>query len=221
MKSTLRRTSAILSTVIAAMMLQGCFVGGMIENARRESTREVKAEYTGLEGKDFAVVVYADRIIQADNPKLVEFITEQMTKRLSSSLNTPRPSGFVASDSVLRYLYDNPGWNTKPMSELAKGLGGVKRLVYVELHSYQLRDPGNQYEWNAVASGNVSIVEIDSVAPDDFAFQRTVTVRFPDKKGLGPSDIPGSGVNTAVALRFVDRASWLFYDHDEPYYPDY
>jgi len=204
------------------VVVPGCeLVGGAVENYKRDSTHLIKAEYTGLEGKTFAVVIAADRAIQADHPGLLEFMTKMMTDRLSEHGNVPQPSGYVPADDVLRYLYDNPSWPSKPMTEVAQGLGGVDRIVYVELHEYQLHDPGNLYEWAGVAAGNVSIVEVESPTPDTFAFERTIGVKFPDKKGFGPNEMASNLVTSALASRFVDRTTWLCYDHQEPYYPDY
>jgi hypothetical protein len=216
------RWSLAVAGAAAVLSTSGCQIPGFfIESYRRESTHEIKGEYRGLEGKDFAVVVTADRVIQAENPDLVGYLTYKVSEKLASSENVPRAGGFVPPEDVLRYTYAHPGWTSKPMSDLAKGLGGVKRIVYIEMFEYQLHEAGNQYEWEGVAAGNVSVVEIDSSTPNDFAFQRQVTVKYPDKKGYGPSEIAQSAVQTVLASRFVDRASWLMFDHQEPYYPEY
>jgi hypothetical protein len=202
--------------------LAGCqVVGGAIENYKRDSTHEVKAEYRGLEGKTFAVVVVADRAIQSDHPTLVDHLTQKITERLSAGTITPFARGYVPAADVLRYVYDNPAWTTRPMTEVARGLGGVERIVYVELAEYQLREPGNSYEWDGLASGTVSVLEMDGPTPDQYAFQKAVAVRFPDGKGYGPDQMSASTVMTELARRFVDRATWAMYDHQEPYYPDY
>jgi hypothetical protein len=196
-------------------------VGGALDSYERESTREIKAEFRGLEGKTFAVVVSADRFIQSDYPDIVDYLTTKVTERLSAPTARPSPGGYVPAREVLTYLYDHPGWSSKPMAEIAKGLGGVERIVLIEVSEFRLREPGNQYEWDGVASGTVAVVSLDSNIPDEYAFQKAVTVKFPDKKGYGPEQMSQSAVMTALAMRFVDRTSWCFYDHDEPYRPEY
>jgi hypothetical protein len=206
----------------AATVLSGCqVVGGAIDNYQRESTHEVKAEYRGLEGKTFAVVVSADRYIQSDFPDVVDYLTTKVTERLSMPTNRPTPGGYVPSKEVLTYLYDHPGWTTKSMTDVAKGLGGVDCIVLVELSEFRLREPGNQYEWDGVASGTVAVVSMQSNVPDEYVFQKSVTVKFPDKKGYGPEQLSQSAVMSALALRFIDRTTWNFYDHEEPYRPEY
>jgi len=193
----------------------------MAESYRRDSTHEIKALYTGLEGKSFAVVVAVDRMVQADHAGIVDRLTSRITERLSSSQNIPRAGGFVPAVKVLKYMYDNPAWPSKPFSELAKSLGGVDRIVYVEVIEYRLNDPGNAHEWSGIATGNVGVVELDSSMPDVFTYEKTISVRFPDKKGYNSTNLDRSVVTTALSGRFIDRVTWLFYDHQEPYYPEY
>jgi hypothetical protein len=204
--------------------LGGCaavgFGGAMMESYRRNSTRPVDAEYHGLEGKRWAVVVSANRIIQADHPQIVGYITGKVTERLLLQQEQIAATGFVPAESVLAFQYDNPRWVAMPRGELARDLG-VDRLILVELVEYRLNDPGNQYLWDGVATGTIGVIEADSPLPDEFTFERSIRVTFPDGTGLGPNDVPRRGVATALASRFVDRASWLFYKHEEPYYPKY
>ena len=57
--------------------------------------------------------------------------------------------------------------------------------------------------------------------PEEFAFEKPVKVQFPDKDGYGPTELASGVVSTELARRFVDRATWMFYLHEEPYYPKY
>ena len=72
-----------------------------------------------------------------------------------------------------------------------------------------------------VAAGMVRVYETDSVLPEQPSFERGVAVKFPDKMGYGPDDYSQVAVSSTILKRFVDRSSWLFYTHEEKYYPDY
>lgn len=209
----------------ALTMLPGCYVGALIDSYQRTSTKNVSAEYTRLEGKSFAVVVSADRSIQGDHPLLTDHLTSRITERLSAGTNVPTAGGFVPAPQVLKYLYNNPGWATNSRVELARSLGGpgatVDRIIFIDLYEYRLADEGNHYEWDGAAAGTVSVFETDSTLPEEPAFERTIQVRFPNKKGIGPEQMDRVSVTSALALRFIDRASWLFYQHEEPYHPEY
>lgn len=203
----------------AASLHMGCaagqLVGGMMSSYHRTGATDVQARYRGLAGKNFAVVVHADRVIQADFPEVVGDLTVTIARRLADPANNVGAAGYVPGERVLQYQYNNPRWVVMPWLELAKEMG-VDRLIVVELHEFRLSDPGNQYTWAGVAAGTVRVIEADGPSGDVPVLQEPVTVRFPDKDGYGPMQIPASGVRLALCKRFVDRASWLFYDHEEP-----
>ena len=192
-----------------------------MESYRESSTKVVEPDYLGLEGKSFAVVVTAERSIQADHPSLVDYLTAQMAGRLSDPACIPRAGGFIPAVQVLKYMYSNPGWTARPYSDVAKDLGGVERLVVVEVTEFRLNDSGNQYLWEGLAAATISVVETDSILADEVSYQKAVAVDFPDQSGFGPNEMNAATVRTELARRLLDRASWLFFSHQEPYYPDY
>lgn len=214
--------AALLSATV--LFSGGCnifgFGGAMLESYRRSSTKSVQPEYTGLKGKNWAVVVVADRSIQAELPDIVPWMTGKICERLTKEQPTIIAKGMAPASRVLRYQYDHPSWVTKPHSELAKDLQ-VDRLIVVEIIEYRLNDPGNQYLWNGLASGTVGVIEAESSLKDEFTFQKSVRVRFPDDENYGPNDFDRAVVATALGQRFLDRVTWLFYTHEEPYYPKY
>ncbi len=202
---------------VAVATLTGCYAFGLAELERREGTHPVETEYEGLQGKSVAVVVNADRKIQSEFPTVVEQITARVNERLSKN-------GAARSHSdtteLLSFLYNRPQWTTKPLGELAKELK-VERIVYIELREFRLHEPGNSWTWDGAVSGVVAVIEADSDAPDEYAFQRPISVSFPDSPGLGPAQFNGQDVASVLLKRFVDRAAWPFYKHDEDNEPKY
>ncbi len=199
--------------------MSGCFIGGMVENARRDGSlkRDVQAEYDGLQGKSVAVVVSSDRAVLADFPT----ITNEITTRMHIRLHDAGAAGSHSNtDQLLAYLYNRPGWQTRPLSELAKELK-VERLIFIDLQEFRLREPGNTWLWEGVAVGSVNVVECDGPAPDDFAFSRTVRVTFPDDQGTGPAQVSGQVVASELLRRFCERSAWQFFKHEEEYYIKY
>jgi hypothetical protein len=220
------RALACSCALLACLGAAGCqilgFGGALVENYRRSSTKTVAPEYKGLEGKRWAVLVSADRVIQADFPEIVPRMTDAIVGRLAAREQQDKiaAEGYIPAVSVLRFQYENPGWMTLPHGELAKQLK-VDRLVLVDVIEYRLNEPGNQYLWSGLATGQVGIVEADGRVADEFAFEKAIRVQFPDKQGYGPQDMPIGAVATTLLNRFVDRVTWLFYSHEEPYYPKY
>lgn len=212
-RATLGMAAVLLSTTVA-----GCEAIGFLATNYRENT-PVKVEplYDGLKGKSYAVVVVADRGIDANYPGLVPVINASINDRLHDEAGA---SGWIPSQELLGHLYNNPRWTATARSDLVKELG-VDRLVVVELQEFRLNDIGNQYLWDGRASGLVSVLEADSPSPETFAFEKPVDVHFPDKQGYSPQDMSGDLVAAALRKRFVDRAAWMFYTHDEKYKQEY
>lgn len=195
----------------------GTIIGGMTQSYRESSTRTITAEYTNLTGKNFAVLVTADRTTQADFPNLSPVLTARVSERLAEFAQV---SGWIPPQDLLSFLYDNPSWVSMPPSELADELG-VDRLIMMDIYEFRLNDPGNRYLWDGRAAGVLTVIEADTNLRDTPAFVREIDVSFPDASGFGPGDFSAEQIASILMSRFVDRSSWLFYDHEEPYYPDY
>ncbi len=207
---------AMSGTMLAAA--PGCqIIGALAGSFEATGSHDVEAEYTGLEGKSFVVVVKAGQLIQADYPEVVIRLTNDISARLAQFSNA---SGFVPGPAVVEYLYNHPRWVAQPLDEVAKQFG-VQRVVYVELTEYRLQDPGNAYIWQGVGGALVAVVEADGVTPEEFIYRKQIRITYPDKPNYGPNDLPRAAVNTEMTRRLVDRASWLFYKHEEKNRADY
>jgi hypothetical protein len=196
----------------------GALIGGMAQSYKETASHSVEAEYLGLQDKSFAVVVAADRSIEADFPGLVAEITRRIDERLAANANA---SGHVPHVDVLGYIYNNPGWAAKTREELAEALGNPQRIVFLDFNEFRLNDPGNGYLWDGLAAGTIGVYELDGVLPEEFAFERAIRVKFPDKTGQGPTDFSRDQVVGVLLKRFIDRTTWLFYTHEEKITPDY
>jgi hypothetical protein len=215
------RTVAVLGLALASAALSGCaiasLVGGMAESARRTGSHQVYTEYDGLKGKSFAVVVAVDRAIESEAPGLSSRLTGRINILISNA-HAAMEDGATAAprvDRLLKLLYNNPSWVAMPRSEVADMLG-VERLIVVDVAAYRLHEPGNQYVWAGVAAGTVSVYESDGPLPDDAAFEKAISVSFPDGSGYMVTDMPFEAVNTELSNRFANRVAWLFFDHQEP-----
>jgi hypothetical protein len=220
---TTRRVSTMVLGATAlgsALLLGGCIIAPIVENYKRTSTHTIKAEYTKLQDKTFAVIVTSGRGIESESPGITDAMMERISFRLAQK--EVGASGVIPPRDVIKSLYNHPAWQSKTYAELAKDLlGGVDRLVYIELEEFRKTEPGNNYEWDGMASGRVMVIESDGIDPNRIVFEKLVSVQFPTKKGLTPDSLSANAVASTLLSHFVDRASWLFYDHQEPYYPEY
>lgn len=219
-KRTSRRALMAAALTLGLVGLPGCLVGslvgGMAASAHRQGSTMVYADYVGLSNKSFAVVVAADRVIESEYPGL----TATMMKRMNSMIaeaHAQLPDGAIAApnvDRMLRVLYNNPQWIAMPREDVAAMLG-VDRLIVVDLAVYRLNEPGNAHLWDGVAAGTVSVIEADGPSPEDAAYEKAISVAYPDGQGFMVTELPRSMVNTELSRRFSERVAWLFYDHEE------
>lgn len=217
---TRHRPLVLLLTVLfaapAMLLLPACELLGVLGTAYEENAdRTVKAQYEGLAGKTYAVVVVSDRGIEADFPGVTAELTSRINDRLADPANKVGAVGHIDSGALLKYLYNHPEASTKPGGKLAEELG-VDRVIRVELYEFRINDPGNQYVWDGAAAATVGVIERDSLTPDEYAFRSPQRVPFPDKSGTTKADVSGQVVMSALVKRISDRITWLFYDHQEP-----
>lgn len=201
--------------VVAALMLGGCLgelIGGMAQSAHRQGSTTVERKTDVLDGKTFAVVVVIDRSISATSPALAEALTLRMTRLLAEN---SQASGYAPSQQVIAYLGNQPSWRAWPRGRLPEELG-VDRVVLVDMLDYRIYEPGNAYLWDGLAWGSVEVYDATAFDPDQPIYEEEVRVRFPDGTGYSPTEMQESLVKTELLRRFVNRASWLFFTHDEP-----
>lgn len=206
--------------VLSSGLLVGCEAIGWVAKGIHDSgSTQVPAKYRGLQGKTFAVIVDADRAVQSDYPGTVTIITTELTRRIAGGQDGHGAgvgaAGVIPAEDVLRFQGRRPGWVAMNPRDLAKELG-VDRLIFIDISEYRLTDPGNSYVWNGIAAATVGVVEADSKLFDDYAFRERVQVKFPDKENTGAMEIPGDTVQLELLRRFVNRCTWLFFDHEEP-----
>lgn len=178
---------------------------------QREGSHTVDAEYRGLPGKPFVVLVSTSASLAAGRPGLTAMVATRVSNELAAHADA---SGFVPGDRSAQYQFNHPNWIARPMSDVAKDLG-VARVVHIDITDYRLREPGNQYVWDGTTTATVAVYETDSTIPDDPAFQKIVRVTFPDESGKTPGELPENAVNSELTRRLAERTAWLFWTHDE------
>lgn len=213
------RTARTLALLLACLcpLAQGCnivgFFGVVERERRRSSTITVEAEYEGLTGQSVAVVVDASREVYLTMPEVVATLHAAITQRLGENAGV---RSVAPTDRVSRLLYNEPGLLDGTFDAVAERLG-VTRLVVVQLEEFRLVEQGNPYVWDAVASGQVLVIEADSYIEDDVRLDRYVSVAFPDQASVTREELPARFVLSELVRRFSNRASWFFYDHEERY----
>lgn len=206
-------TLAVLCGGLALAPVAGCQLAGMMAASNeRYGSSKVPAAYRGLAGHSYAIVVQADRDVLAENPNLMEHLLTNINARLAQHAGA---SGHVPSDQLVLYLMNNTRWPAMSNADLAREIGNVDRLVVLDLSDYRLVEPRNDYVWDGLAQGRVTVFESDGAGGGAIAFERDVRVTYPDAAGITPEDQAREVVTSVLSRRLIDRVSWLFHDHEE------
>ncbi len=217
LRTRLGKTVLVCCCLSAMLILQGCvigqLIGGMAASAHEAGSSDVPAQYTGLANHTYAVVATTDRAVQAEFPAIVPTIIQRLDLQLAENTGA---SGHIPGDDVIGYLANHPQWVAWSRARIAKELG-VERIVFVEINEFRTNEQGNQYVWNGLVWGTVSVIEADpDNNTDQEVFHKDFQITFPDGGGYGPDDMSKQVVAGELLRRFIQRAAWLFYDHEEP-----
>jgi hypothetical protein len=214
----LARVGCLLALTGFSLGSSGCLLSPFLRASELHGSKDIPPKYTGLSGKSFAVVVAADRSIQATYPMLVAQLTTTVSQRLRDNVGATM---WIPPEDVMAFQYQHPQWTTWTLKRLAEELE-VDRLVFIDVQEFRLNEPGNQYLWKGAAGGVVGVVESENDASEAFSFSEHINVRYPTKEtGLSPSQTSWNDMQVVLAKRLVDRASWLFYAHEEANVIDY
>ncbi|MFG0283923.1 MAG: hypothetical protein ACF8R7_05830 [Phycisphaerales bacterium JB039] len=186
--------------------------GVIAQEARRNQTIVVQPLFDGLEGKSFAVVVEAPQTLEMTYPETVPRVTIAVAERLREHSGA---TAYVPGDVSLAVVRNRPGLLMRSYTDVAEALDGVERLVWIRLDEFRLHDAGNRYLWNGVASGSVMVIDAESMLDDDIIFEKAIRVTYPDISGVSRDDQNEAEVGFELLRRFINRASWPFYAHEE------
>jgi hypothetical protein len=205
--------SALVS--LSALSLAGCEAGRFMAYAvGGDGTRtvQVKAQYRGLEGKTFAVLVASDDYTQFAYPGATAAIGRDVTARIGSEIPGASP---LDPARVAQFQRENPYWITVPYGQLIERLG-VERLVVIDLVEYSLREPGNAHVWQGQIVANVGVAEFGEGDGNAMSFSTTVKGRFPDNSSrVGVLNSDDKTIQFGLLADFSARTTNLFRDHEE------
>ncbi len=211
--------------VASGLAMAGCQAFGvfavMADAYERTGSSMIPADYTGLTGQRVAVVVYTDMATAMEDPALMSRIGTNVSAILAATpeagIGGDMGGGVINPLAVRNLQVSNPSWAAWSFGEIAQKLG-AERLVWIEVHTHRLHEPGNDYTFAGTMAGRVAVVEASEYEDDyvdDFAFEREVRVSFPDAAGYTKGDLSAAQVRAVLEKRFIDRVTWLFFEHEE------
>lgn len=214
------RKSLIICVLLLLPLIAGCKIFGVIARAM---PKIVPAAYTGLAGKDVAVMVWTDRAIAVDWPSMSIDVGATIRKKLLAAQAEDKPKELdgttfpVTPQSIARFQLDHPEIDNAPVTEIAPQVG-VRRLIYVEITRFQTRSDmavnTDLYLGQLVA--NIKVVEFENGQTKVGFQENNVTIKFPKNAPEdGVSNLGDQKTYVLTLDAFTTQAAWRFYKHEE------
>lgn len=195
-----------LGWVLLALCLAGT---GCNPQAFEKKKIDVQAEYRGLDGQRVAVMVAADSHLLYQYPQAPDIVCRAITAKIAK--NVPGVTTTIP-DQVMDFQKNNPYWMNMRYGELVRHMD-VDKIVLIDLIEYQTHEPGNAHIWQGLLTANLGVIDALGPDPDNFAYQNTVSVQFPEKSTVGVIDSDNETIQLGMVFLFARSGGGLFYDH--------
>ena len=206
----------VWAAILLAMIthVSGCNYFGYIAQGlagEKDRTSKYTAEYRGLEGKRFVVLVTTDSQTVHEAPTapkaLNQMVSRKIIKYVDQTISTPY-------EDIEKFETANRYWQISPYSEIYEKLD-VERLVHIELLSFSTHEPGNEQIWQGSAAARVCIAEAENDDPDNFAYCQTVNAKFPPDRPVGLLDANHDLVQRGLVVTLSSEIVNLFRDYEK------
>jgi hypothetical protein len=199
----------------------GCQLFGLAGRVLPDPT--VAPKYKGLQNQNTAVMIWMDRSMAIDWPRLQLDLSRGIEGRLADMAKEKKPpkdltgTTFAAAESVVRYQRDHPEIDTEAITEVAPRMN-VTRLIYVELQHFSTRPEESVELFRGSIKANLKVIEVQNGKGKVTYEEDDIKVDYPtDSPDVG---LPGLGdvpmyektletFSTEIMNRFVEHTEEL------------
>ena len=178
------RCWALLALALLPLPLSGCTALGAIASKVKGPT-VVKPAYTRLKGQTVAVMAWADRDLRIEHSALQLDVSQGVYQKLRKSqgrgaeeLAGAKFPRAAAPDAMVRFLYDNPRYDTDSIPEIAPQLG-VNRLIYLEVEDFSTHPEEVPELFRGQLSALLRVIEVAPDGQAKVAYQDRVDAVWP------------------------------------------
>jgi hypothetical protein len=180
------RTFSLFSVLVllAAALTSGCQILGIASKVLPPPT--IDAAYKGLGKEKTAVMVWSDRAMMINWPRLQEDLSRGITTRIKDIVEAKDPPKFLIGatfalpESVTRFQHDHPENDTQDIVAVAPKMN-VDRLIYLEIVSFDTRPESSLELFRGSITVNLKVLEV-SDAKSKVVYQKDdITLKYPEK----------------------------------------
>ena len=211
-----------LSSILALFLLPGCAAFGIVAAALPKPP--IKPVYTGLQGQSIAVMVWADRGIRIDYPRIALDTATGIQNRLATPVDDkgktkPMPSELKGAKfpyipaSVVRFQMEHPETDGMAITDVAPRLG-VSRLIYVEIEQFQTRSDSAVELFRGTMVGTLRVVEVTNGVAKVAYEENDVRIDFPKKaREEGVPELGDVKTYAGTVSLFAQQVAHRFIEH--------
>lgn len=207
------RVLLVVCLMFCALFTTGC---ALFAWTAANLPRSEDAKYKGLARQKVGVMVWADRGIRIDYPNLPLDLgnTIQATLTSKSKEDDVKEIKFPYEvRSVIRYQKEHPELEGHAITEYAHRMGGLTRVIYVEVNDFTTRSDTAVQLMRGSISANVKVVEIAD-GKSKVAYEiNNLRTYFPPKQKDGVIDVPEQQIYSGTVGDMGVQIAQLFYGH--------
>lgn len=196
--------------MLGLLALAGCqALAYPLAVAHMDDTEKVPAEFSKLEGRKIAVVIWAESGTLYQFPHMRLELASQVTYQMGQHLEA---SQVVPPQAIADYQGRDPNWDSTQPTEIGKRFG-ADYVVFVELLEYSTREPNTPGLFRGRAKA--SVVVYDVADPTARWTLSPATAEYPSgRQSLAASD--DQAVHSQLLEILGSQITAKFYSHEVP-----
>lgn len=200
----------VVSLVVLVSMLAGC---NLFEHAVYtifgQSSKKVKAEYTGLASKRVAIFVATAAGVDFEYPSANVNLALASSDVLARHIDEVQ---FVDAESIDKFQREDLDWLSLPIRDLGK-MFNADRILYLDMIEFTVVEPQSINLLRGYITADVRVYEMDSVNPDKPSYQSELNVVYPEHGPTPAGDSAEQSVMYRSISLFAEELARRFYDH--------
>jgi hypothetical protein len=198
-----------------------CVSCAFIGIASRAIPQIEPAKYKGLVDQKVGVMVWVDRGVRIDFPTLRLDIANGVQRKLTEAKDRKHKdlgdATFpIRADSLVRYQQDHPEMEAYPITDVAPKLGGLTRLIFIEVEDFRTRSEASLDLFRGSITATVKVIEIYPDGTAKIAFEENnVKNVFPEKSH--PEGTPNATdykIYSGLLDAFTTQVALMFISHE-------
>lgn len=204
------KTGLVLLLVAVFSTAGGCKqLGALIYMGMPKQTKDISAEFTGLENHTVAVVIYCDESTQYENHEVRMTLGTIIAHQLRKNVKKIK---VINPGIVSRFQDENLHWGSLPKWQMAEKLG-ADYVLFISLMQYSMRVPGqvSAFQGRIIAEPKLYLGSDHDDEPV-WESDEVIEVTYPKIRAVYEARHEAK-IRYTTEVIFADKLTKCFYDY--------